>query len=305
VAVNGTAGTITSPSAEQGDQTVTLTAAISKGEAQGTYSISVIVKTTDTVYALADYNALTESVLLNGNTDLAHVIKDLALPTKGANGSTITWTSSYYHIIDKTGKINPAPFAIGAKTVTLTEALTAARNGLSEKPNDSPGHHGSGSAGRKKPGTAPEPSVPGQNDHFRSDTTGIYRFNGNSAYYYKIQTPDTFPPTASSSNPQAAAVEFAQKLPDGYLFKVVNLGPGEAVITTRAGDGTAVSFTVEGSSTGVGAVSDTPSPHTMAEGDTYQFKFTLPSERQRPLLRWETAHFSGPPRFEKSEMFII
>jgi GH25 family lysozyme M1 (1,4-beta-N-acetylmuramidase) len=85
---------------------------------------------------------------------------------------------------------------------------------------------------------------------FICDTTGTYTFGTNKTYYYKITTNDTFTPTASSSNPDAVSVSYARRLTDGFLFKLTNNGPGKAVITTTAGNGTSVSFTAIGSNSG-------------------------------------------------------
>ncbi|MFU0833040.1 MAG: Glycosyl hydrolase family 25 [Oscillospiraceae bacterium] len=82
---------------------------------------------------------------------------------------------------------------------------------------------------------------------FTCDTTGTYTFGTNKTYYYKITTNDTFTPTASSSNPDAVSVSYAKRMTDGFLFKLTNNGPGKAVITTTAGNGTSVSFIAVGS----------------------------------------------------------
>lgn len=145
-------------------------------------------------------------------------------------------------------------------------ALTSAKNELTAGHKDTDGSTSSSSETTS--------SQPGQNSHFRSDTTGIYHFSSNVVYYYKITTPDTVVPTAVSSNPQVATVELAKKLPDGYLFRITNVGIGQATITTAAGDGTTTSFLVQQTSPPQGIASDTPYAHTMKKGGTYQFKFT-------------------------------
>ncbi len=84
---------------------------------------------------------------------------------------------------------------------------------------------------------------------FTCDTTGTYTFGSNQTYYYKITTNDTITPTASSSNPAAVSVSYAQRLSNGYLFRLTRHGFGQAVITTTAGNGTSVSFTAAASGT--------------------------------------------------------
>lgn len=81
-------------------------------------------------------------------------------------------------------------------------------------------------------------------------------------------------PTAVSSNPLVATVEFAQKLPSGYLFRVTDVGEGAAVIATTSAAGTQTSFSVLGAAP-QGILSDTPFYHSVKKGRTYQFKFTV------------------------------
>ncbi len=119
------AGKVTPPPAGQKDRTVILTAAVSKGNVSKSQTFSFTVKTTDAVYVLADYTALTDAVLLNGDgdADLQHVTKDLKLPGQGANGSIITWISSAFSVINEAGKVTRASFVNGEKTATLTATL--------------------------------------------------------------------------------------------------------------------------------------------------------------------------------------
>lgn len=105
------------------------------------------------------------------------------------------------------------------------------------------------------------------------DTGGTYTFGANSVYYYKITTTDPAAPNAVSSNPSAVSVAFAKRLPDGYLYRITNVGTGTAVITTTSSYGPTASFQAVG--TGSGIVSDTPFQFSMKAGSTYQFKFTV------------------------------
>lgn len=83
---------------------------------------------------------------------------------------------------------------------------------------------------------------------FKCDTSS-YTFGSNRNYTYKITTPDTYPPTAQSSNSSAVTVSGPTSTYHGYLFTLTNVGAGDATITTTAGDGRSVSFKATGSGT--------------------------------------------------------
>ncbi|MCI1966550.1 MAG: Ig-like domain-containing protein [Oscillospiraceae bacterium] len=138
---------------------------------------------------------------------------------------------------------------------------------------------------------------------FTCDTTSTYTFGTNQTYCYKITTNDTFTPSVSSSNPDAVSVSYYKRMSDGYLFRLTNHGPGQAVITTTAGNGTSVSFTAIGSETGTPSVKpdttnnpskddsevtdsdkalrcDTTLPYTFGSNNTYVYKvYTTASAR--------------------------
>ena len=135
--------------------------------------------------------------------------------------------------------------------------------------------------------TAPATTVPVENPNpaapagtLKCDTTAPYAFGANSSYIYKAFTAGSVQPTAVSSNPAAVTVAFSQKVSDGYLFRITNVGPGSAVITTTAADGSAASFTATGAGQlPAGIASDTPYWFTMKKGNAYTYKFT-PSSGQ-------------------------
>lgn len=110
---------------------------------------------------------------------------------------------------------------------------------------------------------------------FQCDTSS-YTFGSNSAYTYKITTADTFPPTASSSNNSAVTVSGARPTSGGFLFTLTNVGAGDAVITTTAGDGRSVSFTATGSAAAASLRCDT-SAYTFGSNSTYCYKITTSS----------------------------
>ena len=158
----------------------------------------------------------------------------------------------------------------------------------------------SNSSGTTTP-ASPTSGIP--SNYFQSDTTGTYTFGSNSVYYYKITTPDTYQPSAVSSNPSAVTVAFSQRLSDGFLYKITNVGSGQSTITTTAGDGRSASFVAVGTATTVSTqpdqpaepstpaapatsesgtlVSDTTAPYTFGSNSAYYYKITT-SEATAP-----------------------
>lgn len=111
--------------------------------------------------------------------------------------------------------------------------------------------------------------------------TSSYTFGNNSTYIYKITTPDTYPPTAVSSNPSAVTVSSARTTANGFLFTLTNVGAGQATITTTAGDGRSVSFVATGTgtagngSTGTGTLKCDTSSYTFGSANSvYSYKIT-------------------------------
>lgn len=194
-----------------------------------------------------------------------------------------------------TDALNQAKSALDNDSATQDDVnqafavLTSAKNGLITK---SSGHHSSSST------STPASPIPQQEQNFRSDTTETYHFNSNTVYYYKVITTDPIAPTATSSNPSAVTVEFAQKIADGYLFRISNVGVGEAVIITRASDGTTTSFTAHGTAV-TGVTSDTPQRHSMSRGKTYQFKFTVPAAQGMPTFTTGNSQIVKPVLLQK------
>ncbi len=103
---------------------------------------------------------------------------------------------------------------------------------------------------------------------FSCDTSS-YTFGSNSTYIYKITTPDTLPPTATSSNPSAVTVSSARATANGFLFTITNVGAGQATITTTAGDGRTASFVATG--TGTAKVGTTQSAALKCDTSSYTF----------------------------------
>lgn len=60
------------------------------------------------------------AIQLGSTTDL---VGDLALPTTGAQGSTISWTTSDPTVISASGQIKPSPTAVGSATLTARVSI--------------------------------------------------------------------------------------------------------------------------------------------------------------------------------------
>ena len=114
-------GAVTRPAA---DATVTLTATITKNEASDTKTFTLTVKKdlSDAESVAADKAALDIGY---ADTDSeTSVTQDMTLPTTGASGTTISWTSSDTAVNANDGAVTRPDF-IGADTsVTLTATIT-------------------------------------------------------------------------------------------------------------------------------------------------------------------------------------
>lgn len=96
-------GTVTWPSS---DTPVTLTATITKGGVTVVKSFEVtVIRKNDVMSVADDKAALVDSVIIGTNPDLSAVTSDLVLPSTGANGTSIAWTSNPTGMIASDGKI--------------------------------------------------------------------------------------------------------------------------------------------------------------------------------------------------------
>lgn len=116
----------------------------------------------------------------------------------------------------------------------------------------------------------------------KSDTTKRYSFKANKTYFYLVKTDNPQVPTAVSSNPSAVSVIFEKKVDGGYLYKITNVGPGTAVITTTAANGETTSFTATGRLNGI--YSDTNAPFALNSGKSYVMKFTAENPDLNPVF---------------------
>jgi hypothetical protein len=113
------------------DVKVVLTATITKNAATATKTFEVTVKAqlTDVQIVAADKSTL--AIGFSGSDNASFVTSPLTLPTKGANGSQITWFSSAPAIVSNDGKtVNRPAYGQGDAIVTLTAILTS--NGITD-----------------------------------------------------------------------------------------------------------------------------------------------------------------------------
>ena len=119
-------GTVTRPTYTQGDQTVTLTALITKGSSSDTVSYTATVKALDPNDLEAvdiSFSWLTWDIIKNGNTDMDSVVDDLDLPDEGPWNIAISWTSSNTNVVSNNGDVVSRLFP-GEKKITLTAAIS-------------------------------------------------------------------------------------------------------------------------------------------------------------------------------------
>ena len=119
-------GAVTRPAANAADATVTLTATITKNTESDTKEFTLTVLKdaglSDTESVAAAKTALVITYA-QGDSETS-VTQDMTLPTTGASGTTISWTSSDTAVIANNGAVTrPAANAADA-TVTLTATIT-------------------------------------------------------------------------------------------------------------------------------------------------------------------------------------
>jgi gliding motility-associated-like protein len=79
----------------------------------------------DVALVSLDKAALTDDLIIGTNTDLSSITTAISLPSTGANGSAIIWTSSNPSVVSADGKTIIRPlFGSGDITVTLSATLT-------------------------------------------------------------------------------------------------------------------------------------------------------------------------------------
>lgn len=121
-------GTVYRPTYEEGDMEVTLTATINYGSVTIDTKFYILVKAedqSDKGKVQDDLLWLNEERILNVNTDINNIVKDLNLPTIGEKGSIISWESSDITVVNTNGTVNRPKFPEEDKLVTLTATVTS------------------------------------------------------------------------------------------------------------------------------------------------------------------------------------
>ena len=123
IAINGT---VTRPTFAQGAANVTLTATLSKGAvtATKTFTLTVIALPDTDGPAVRNANNALVIGYTSPDTDSNSVTTNVTLPTSGADGVSISWTSSAPGVIAINGTVTRPTFAQGAANVTLTATLS-------------------------------------------------------------------------------------------------------------------------------------------------------------------------------------
>ena len=114
-------GTVTIPTKTQGNQTVTLTATLTL-EGQNltkTFSVTVLAAT-----AYTDAELLAQAVASLVLPVTGIVTSNITLPATGANGTTITWSSSDTTVVANDGTVTRPANGDGNASVTLTATVT-------------------------------------------------------------------------------------------------------------------------------------------------------------------------------------
>lgn len=112
-------GAVNRPEAEAGSQSVTLTATLSDG---------VRTQEKTFVFIVAHKPASADAVRMDAEALVVRNINDvrgnLTLPTKGANGSMIAWTSGTPSVVSATGEVTRPAHGSGDREVVLTATIS-------------------------------------------------------------------------------------------------------------------------------------------------------------------------------------
>ncbi|MBN1499955.1 MAG: DUF1566 domain-containing protein [Spirochaetes bacterium] len=116
------AGAVTRPAFLSGNETVTLTAVITKGSESSTrvFNLTVIETPPTDAQAVAEDKAALAIIYAAGES-AAHVKNNITLPSTGTCGTVITWSSSNTAVVSNTGVVTATSTAV---TVTVTATIT-------------------------------------------------------------------------------------------------------------------------------------------------------------------------------------
>ncbi|WP_367324888.1 family 43 glycosylhydrolase [Streptomyces sp. HUAS ZL42] len=118
-AVVSTTGTVTRPAAGEPDAHVTLTATLKKGPVTDTKTFEVTV-----LAAFDDQTAARQAAEALTVHNLDDVRGNLTLPTDGAYGTTVAWTSAKPDVVSADGVVHRPAHGDGATTAELTATVT-------------------------------------------------------------------------------------------------------------------------------------------------------------------------------------
>lgn len=128
-------GEVTRPAYSEGDAYVTLTATVKKGEYVQVKTFQLRVLRNDKVSDLdmvqADIEALTNNIGFVPGDDFNNVTQNVTLPSVGANGTTITWTSDSEGFLTHEGIVTRPTYRAGDRWALLQATVTkgaASRN---------------------------------------------------------------------------------------------------------------------------------------------------------------------------------
>ncbi|MEC0241064.1 S-layer homology domain-containing protein [Paenibacillus dokdonensis] len=169
--VDPSTGKVTRPAYDQGDQTITLKATVTKGDATETKEFTLIVKAkpmTDQESVERDKTDL--NIVYREGEDKNNVASDLELPKHGEHGTDIVWTSEPEGYVDPaTGKVTRPASGQGDQTITLkatvkkgdateTKEFTLIVKAEATAPGNGQGSGTGGGSGGSNPSSTPTPT---------------------------------------------------------------------------------------------------------------------------------------------------
>ena len=125
--VISSSGVVNRPSSSEGDASVELTATLTNRQSTASKSITlqVLAEEFDPATALAkDYDWLDFNLIANGNSHADNIIDNLRLPSIGAYGSSIDWSSYSTDLLTVGGYIRRPTAAAGDQSVVLIAELS-------------------------------------------------------------------------------------------------------------------------------------------------------------------------------------
>ncbi|WP_338325839.1 immunoglobulin-like domain-containing protein, partial [Paenibacillus luteus] len=125
IAIVGTTGTITRPAYLTGDTTVTLTAELTfNGEFKTKEFVIKVIKESITAIESVEADTASLNVGFVPGDSAASVTQNLSLPITGANGTTISWSSTAPTVIAADGTVTRPAKTASDVIVTLTATVT-------------------------------------------------------------------------------------------------------------------------------------------------------------------------------------